>query len=357
MPSARFVTFSLLLSLEASACLLDQPTSRDLTEDGGAFDAAVDAESGAASSLTWADPPARAALVRAGLAKDHALQVTVPSATPASQGAQAATPSDEPMEPEVVAIAEPDAPEPSAEGEAPVPPAMPGVSRCGERAICVPPVADPVAACEAALTLARVEGAYAEPSSCSEPVRIAKAQHGALRGAALLHVSEADMSEILVVVLAGERGFDRVLHYSTEVVGMNEERESAITRFAFEQLVPGGAPELHIETREKYDWGYCDGTGGGVGKRSDFGVCGLDASGQPYCLSRVPRSFKRADFDYSYETDKRTYHGHEQFQLSVRFTGSHITLRPKTGRVPERYLPLLGRHTLQGFAELRAGLY
>ena len=348
---------SLLFGLSLAGCALQ--TELDLA-DGGPQDAASDANAGdAAPAPTWAvrtspsspAQPVRVARRASALSTEGASTLeTVPQVqvTPSAPAAvEEQQPADVPVDP----AAQPE----QDEAPVPTPAAMPGVERCGKRVICVPATPDPVAACEAALTLARVEGAYAEPSSCSGVLERARAGKGPLREAALVEVSEYDLSRIYVMALAGEHGFDRVLTYFSEGMSTNENTEVQVTRFAFEQLVPGGAPELRVETREKYEYWYCDESGGGGGTSTTLGMCGLDGRGQPYCVSHLPLSFRRADFDYSFATDKRTYHHHERFRLSIRFGAHHVSLRLASGRAPDDLKPLLGRHRLDQFAELRTG--
>jgi hypothetical protein len=361
---------SLTIVLGHAGCALDQPS---LSQDAQAADAAVDGAAAQPEDPQPAFARERPDVRRQGLPAERAvaggtLETTSRAAVrDRDQGApmaqlptKVATAFQAQLQPAAVGPSEP-APVPAdrapvdngpeevdtdthcdpeyAEEAPPVVP--PGVERCGEDVVCVPPAADPLAACEAALALLYLPG-----SSCLPPQALTTASEGALRGAALFEVSQPDMVESYAVALASERGYDRVLAFFSESLSVNMDSKTEFTTFALAQLVKGGPLELHVESKTSYEWSYCTEEGGGEGEHTDFAMCGIDGRGKSYCLARVRRSHMTRDYAWDEQAEARTYHNLVKFALDVQVEGGALVVKRKAGRVGKGLRPLLGRHSI-----------
>jgi hypothetical protein len=222
--------------------------------------------------------------------------------------------------------------------------------RCGAQAVCVPPATSAITACRAALELLGAEElAFAyEPSDCLLLHKsAASATRGEIRGAAVLEIVHADMGSPMVVVFAGEHGFDRVVPYLAIGFGVNEDVDHAITGIALEDLVPGGSLEARIESHTSGSDSACTEPLSWDSERDDVSVCGIDTGGNGYCTPRIARAITEIETRYSDWDDERgARRATLRFTQLVSFDRGRLVVRRTSGRVPSPYRRLFTRRQI-----------
>jgi hypothetical protein len=218
---------------------------------------------------------------------------------------------------------------------------------CPRGALCFAPRQTSREACTAALA-ALLESAQLSPPARCEVVAEASSEG---RRAAVLRFRQADFEEPYWVALANPAGFDRLVPLLNVHAGVNTALALSVRGLHFADVVAGEAPELRMELHSVVDDHDCSGEWSWRTERTDLAACGVDDTGNAYCLAPLPRSLRRVETQYEPRTYRQSSEVVEQYSLDLAFSSDELTARTTSGQLSAEMRPLLGRHRL---SELRA---